>query len=417
MEKKPIEKLVRPLLVLIYVFLGAAAFHVFTKYLFMWFLPFVIGFAVSRMALPLSRAMEKKLKFKNGLASAAASVIMMIAVIAAVGALGYVLALWIIPYVKRVFTTLSGTMEQLTSTWASLIVALDAIFPADVSKSIQDALSSLPKNFDFMGKVVSPVLSAAGSLPMTIFSVVVTPLSAFFFTKYNAGITGILKSSLPEKIYEAVSRVYHNLLSKLGKWLKAQCILCGIDFVVIFAGLLITGVNNAFTASCLIFVVDFMPVLGSGLVLIPWAIIALLMGNYRVALGVAIVYVVVLVVRNMLEPHVLAAQINMNPFVTLLSIYAGYRLYGVVGMVMLPLLAITVVQLNDWGYIRLWRSPEPAAEAESPPPKSRLKVSVLNFEKPGKEKSSGSGGKRGENGSGLENETKDEKIPEDTEKQ
>ncbi|MBR4941437.1 MAG: sporulation integral membrane protein YtvI, partial [Clostridia bacterium] len=324
MEKKSLEKLARPLLIIIYVAVGVLFFHLFVKYLFMWFLPFVIGFVVSRLAIPFCRWLKKKLKFKNGIASAVSAMLMMLALLAVIGAFGYGMSLWVIPYVKRVFTTLSGTMEQLVSTWTSLIVWLDDIFPADISKMIQDAISDMPKKFDLFGKVVSPVLSAAGSLPMIIFSVVVTPLSAFFFTKYDPEIVDILRSTLPEKVYEASHKVYHSLISKLGKWLKAQCILCGIDFALIFSGLLITGVNNALLIAVLIFLVDFLPVLGSGLVLIPWALIALLMGNYKVAIGVAIIYVVVLIVRNILESHVLGAQINMNPFVTLLSIFVGY---------------------------------------------------------------------------------------------
>ena len=379
MENKSLEKLLRPLLIIIYLILGVLAFHLFVKYLFGWFLPFIVGFVVSRLALPLCRWMKKKLKFKNGIASGLSAVIMLVAVLVVVGALGYGGSLWVIPYLKRVISMFSGTMEQLVSTWASLIVWLDDIFPADVSKNIQNAIADLPKNFDFMGKVVSPVISVAGSLPFMIFSIVIAPLSAFFFTKYDSEIGDILKSTLSERIYEATTRTYHNLISKLGKWLKAQCILCGIDFVLIFTGLLISGVNNAFMAAALIFVVDFLPVLGSGIVLIPWAIIALLMGNYKVAIGIAIIYVVVLVIRNMLESNVLGAQINMNPFVTLLSIYMGYRFYGVTGMLLIPLLVLTIVQLNDWGYIHIWK--KPAAQTGEEDPKGLLKAKIVKRKK------------------------------------
>ena len=377
MEKKSLEKLARPLLIILYIIIGVLVFHIFVKYLFGWFLPFVVGFVVSRLAVPLCKTLKKKLKFRNGLASGLSAVLMMIAVLAVVGALGYGISLWVIPYLKRVTTMFSGTMEQLVSTWASLIVWLDDIFPADISKTIQNAIADLPKNFDFMGKVVSPVINVAGSLPLVIFSCVVAPLSAFFFTKYDSQIGDMLKSALPETFYEATTRTYHNLISKLWKWFRAQCILCGIDFVVIFSGLLISGVSNAFMAAALIFFVDFLPVFGSGIVLIPWAVIALLMGNYKVAIGLAIVYVVVLIVRNMLESNVLGAQINMNPFVTLLSIYVGYRFYGVFGMLLIPIIVLTIIQLNDWGYIHLWKKPEEETGVSSAP-KNNLKVKILN---------------------------------------
>ncbi len=377
MEKPSFEKLVRPLVVLIYVALIVLAVHVFVKYLFLWFLPFFIGFVVSRPAIPLARRMTEKLKLRRGFSSAISSLLMVLGALVLVAGLAYVIGLWIVPYIKRVFATLSGTMEQLTATWASLVVTLDDVFPPEMSKGIQDAIASLPTKFDLMGTIVKPVINVAGSLPMIIFSVVVTPLSAFFFTRYHEPIVVVLKGVFTESFYEAASRTYHTLISKLWAWLKAQAILCSIDFAVIFAGLLITGVGNAFTAALLIFVIDFLPILGSGLALIPWALIALLMGNYRVAIGVAIVYVLVLVVRNSLEPHVLGSQINMNPFVTLFSIYAGYRLYGFVGMFLLPLTVLVVIQLNDWGYLHLWEKLTPEPEAETAVGK-KSRVRILN---------------------------------------
>ena len=136
LEKKSLEKLARPLLIIVYIILGALAFHLFAKYLFGWLLPFIVGFVVSRLALPFCRWLKTKLKFRNGLASAVSAVIMMIALLAVVGVLGYGISLWVIPYLKRVVSMFSGTMEQLVSTWASIIVWIDDIFPADISEMI-----------------------------------------------------------------------------------------------------------------------------------------------------------------------------------------------------------------------------------------------------------------------------------------
>jgi predicted PurR-regulated permease PerM len=116
--------------------------------------------------------------------------------------------------------------------------------------------------------------------------------------------------------------------------------------------------------------VDFLPVLGAGGVLIPWALIAFILGNVKLAIGLLVLYVVILMVRNLVEPHVLGQQIGMHPLLTLFSIYLGFRMYGFLGMLIVPLLFITVIQLNQWGYIRLWRDKNTDSEEEALPPDS-----------------------------------------------
>ena len=105
---------------------------------------------------------------------------------------------------------------------------------------------------------------------------------------------------------------------------------------------------------------------GAGTVLIPWALITLILGNFKLAISLAVLYAVILVVRNLVEPHVVAHQIGLHPLVTLMGICVGFRMFGFMGMFIVPLILLCIVKLNEWGYIRLW-------EVETPPlPKNEI---------------------------------------------
>ena len=101
--------------------------------------------------------------------------------------------------------------------------------------------------------------------------------------------------------------------------------------------------------------VDALPILGVGTALLPWAAASLLTGEFRRALTLVILYLVVLMVRNMIEPRIVGGQLGLDPFATLLCIYFGYRIAGFAGMFIVPVIVLTVIKLQEWGYINLSR--------------------------------------------------------------
>ena len=105
----------------------------------------------------------------------------------------------------------------------------------------------------------------------------------------------------------------------------------------------------------LVALMDALPVLGAGLALVPWALVELILGHYGRALGIAGLFAVILSVRNTLEPQLVGKQIGLHPLAALLSFFAGWRLAGLPGMLLGPILALILVKLQEWGYSRLWR--------------------------------------------------------------
>jgi predicted PurR-regulated permease PerM len=135
------------------------------------------------------------------------------------------------------------------------------------------------------------------------------------------------------------------LKKAIGGWLWAQCKLIGITFLVLTIGFFLLQISYAPVWAALISLVDALPVLGTGIILVPWSFICFLQGNSIRAVGLLGTYVVAVLLRSVLEPRFVGKQLGLDPLVTLFSMYAGYRLFGLGGMILSPLLAVTATQL------------------------------------------------------------------------
>jgi predicted PurR-regulated permease PerM len=128
-----------------------------------------------------------------------------------------------------------------------------------------------------------------------------------------------------------------------------------MTFTELSIGLSVLQIENSVGIAAIIAVADILPVIGTGSVLIPWSIVALFMQNYFLAAGLIILYIVVLAVRNFTEPKIVGDQLGLNPIVTLISIYLGYRIMGFGGMIVLPVATNILVGLHKSGKIKLWK--------------------------------------------------------------
>jgi sporulation integral membrane protein YtvI len=159
----------------------------------------------------------------------------------------------------------------------------------------------------------------------------------------------------PEKWQNRVRTIRSDLFGVLGKWARAQIILMGVTFAELFMAFMLFKIRPALTLAIVIAVIDMLPVLGTGTVLIPWAVLMLLAGRFGLATQLAITYGVVSIVRSCLEPKIIGSGMGLHPAATLLAMYMGYCLMGVAGIILFPFLLLFLKQLNDSEYIRLWK--------------------------------------------------------------
>lgn len=197
------------------------------------------------------------------------------------------------------------------------------------------------------GRLPGFFTSLLGWIPSGAVSLATGILAGFMISVRLPKLRQFLSGRMPPSWQEKYLPALRQLRKTLGAWLRAQLKLMSLTYVIVTAGLLLSGVSYAPIWALLVAVVDAVPVLGTGTVLIPWAIVALLQGRSLLAVGLLITYGVAVLTRTTLEPRLVGRQLGLDPLVTLVFFYAGYKLWGVLGMLLAPMLAAAAKSLTE----------------------------------------------------------------------
>ena len=197
--------------------------------------------------------------------------------------------------------------------------------------------------------------SLLAALPDAGLFLVTTVLAVYFTSLSYPGILAFLKRQLPAAWQSRGRDAARCFRSTILKWLRAELLLILSTFVVLLGGFLWMGLDYALLAAVFTALVDALPVLGTGTVLVPWALGCLLMGDTGRGVALLALYAVGLIVHTLLEPRLLAGQVDLPPITALLAMYLGFHFLGVGGMILLPVCLLLLKQFQDAGVIRLWR--------------------------------------------------------------
>ena len=165
-----------------------------------------------------------------------------------------------------------------------------------------------------------------------------------------------ISAQLPESLKSKLSLLRHYLKGSFSGLVRSQLILMGLTFFELAAAFMLMGVNNTPVIALVTAVIDALPVFGTGIVLLPWALWCFLEGSIPRALSLLITYGVVNIVRNCIQAKLLGDQIGLDPVMSLLAVYMGWRIWGVGGMLLFPVLFVTLRQLNELGIVKLWKT-------------------------------------------------------------
>lgn len=210
---------------------------------------------------------------------------------------------------------------------------------------------------------LSGVISTARQIPSVIIAVVIALVSACFMTAEYDKVKEFVVLQFPKEKRTDLSKAKNILKSSLSKMGRAYLLIMLITFIELFAGLSVLRLIGIFQSNYIVIIavvcaiVDIVPMLGTGTILIPWAVYNLIVGNYAMAVGLIIIYAVITVIRQIIEPKLVAGQLGLSPVVTISAMYIGLRLFGFIGMFITPLAIIMLKLLNDEGIIKLWKSP------------------------------------------------------------
>ena len=221
-----------------------------------------------------------------------------------------------------------------------LISRLDKSGHGGISDGIYEAILAAAR--DGAAKLSSSVTSfAAGCLcamPDAIFALAVSVISMFYLTMDYDGVRRSIGELLPERTHKRVSKIWHSVSKAASGYIRAYLILMLLTFGELFLGFAVLRIKYACLMALIVAVIDFLPGLGVGTVLIPWSVILLIGGDTRRAIGMLVLFGIMYVVRQFAEPRLVGGFIGIHPFLSLISAYAGYRLAGIAGMVFAPML-------------------------------------------------------------------------------
>ncbi len=302
-----------------------------------FFLPFVIGWIIAVIANPLVRFLEKRLKIIRK----HSSVIIIIAALAIVVGILYFSGVFLARQIIGVFKDLPEMYVGLQQQMNALAANLNGVY-AVMPENVQDFLNNAGSNImTYLGNAVSnmkgPSVTDAGSLVKNVAEVflmaIITLMSAYFFIADREKLGKMLKTITPDSIQKQYTLIKDNFAMAIGGYFKAQFKIMLVIIVILFIGFEILGINYSFLLALGIALLDFLPVFGTGTVIGPWAIINLINGHYMEAVCLTVIYLICQVVRQILQPKMVGDSIGLNPLATLVFMFIGYRVKGILGMI------------------------------------------------------------------------------------
>lgn len=328
------------------------------KYVLPLLMPFVIGMII---ALVFRRLIDK-IQQKTKLHRTVVSIIILLLFYTALGYLISIIGFKIVNFIAELAGNVPSIYDHtIKPSVESLVNNVTKEFPTSQSYIDDFMINFNDKIFTYIKGASTTILgktaSFAGMVPTLLIKMIFTIVSSFFFTIDYYRITQFIVFQFKGEKRDMILSLKDNGIGTLGKFIRAYSAIISITFVELSLGFWIIGIPNPLFFGLLVAIIDIMPILGTGIIILPWSIISFIIGNTRVGIGMLILYVVITAVRQTLEPRIVGQQIGLHPIVTLILMYVGAQLMGVLGLFSLPIIATLLLKLNEDGTIRILKKP------------------------------------------------------------
>lgn len=349
-------------------------------------MPFIIAFVFAAILQKPKNFLVRKTPLKKGLASAICvllALVLIALVFSLIGARMFDEIKGFIDYLVLQFKDLETLVDKVETWFSGVIASLPEFIEKSLAESSERFFTKLREsingesaeltqqitsgiagkfNMSWISTPLNGVISTARQLPNVFVAVIITIVSSCFLTSDFQRVMDFIKLQFPEKRRTDLTRAKAILKDSLGKMGKAYLIIMLITFVEMSVGLTVLRLIGVFESNYIVLIgaataiIDIVPLLGTGTVIFPWALYCLIMKDYGMAIGLVIIYVVISVIRQVIEPKLVAGQLGLSPIVTITAMYLGLKLFGFIGMFALPLTIIVLKLLNDEGIVNLWKS-------------------------------------------------------------
>ncbi len=317
------------------------------------FMPFVLALVTAWLLNPMVKGLQRRL----GLSRRLLSLLLILLAFAAAGGVLFGLG-------HSLFSEVSTLLNNWEGVWESLQVGVEAAdqwltkllsyLPAEVEEFVAGSLDHLWADFSGWVSTVMPMLGSwagnfAMSVPSFVVALTVFVMGAYFITADYPRYRFLLTHRLPPEVRTFFSHIKHTALGAFAGYIRAELIISIGVFAILLVGFLIIGQSYAVLLALGLSILDFIPIIGSGTVMVPWAAVDLLTGNWPHALGLMVVWGLICIFRRVAEPKAVGSQTGLSPILSLISLYVGMRLAGVVGMVLGPVLCLVAINVARTG--------------------------------------------------------------------
>lgn len=336
---------------------GAAVFVVL--FALPWLAPFVLAIISARLTEPVILFLKKRYGILRGFSAAACTLLFIVLLTAFI-------TLFLSSLVSRLadiaetlprylapLPNLADNMQaRLRTLISDVSPEMRGFFEAGVSNMLArlNALPALAAE-----KLLAFLSTCASCTPRVVMFVLTYAIATFFISSTYPTVIEFFVRQFPERLQEKVRRMRSDMFGTLGSWLRAELILSGVTFTVLLAAFFLLGVKGPVSAAFTVAIIDALPVLGTGIILVPWALLLFIGGQYSRGAALIVVWGFACLLRSFLEPKIIGGRVGLHPAAALFAMYLGLSVLGVVGMILFPLILIILKQFNDSGYITLWK--------------------------------------------------------------
>lgn len=359
----PEKGYLRVLVIILYTAIVILALFFGFKYILPSLLPFITAFLLISAAKPLISFCVQKLGISKKLASGALTVVL-------VSTLSLILYFAVSRLLHETVTLAAflangGLTDMLEMLSVRVSDFLRRIPGGSIGSTLSDSVSEKILNADkllldfagnFYPKIVEKIMSFLAFFPQAVVFTVLMFISMFYIGSDYEKIVSFISAQFSGKSKEFVSSLKNQFFKTVKDLFRAYLFLTLITFSELLTGFLILKVNYAVILALIISFVDMLPIFGTGTILVPWSVISLFLGDTARAVGLLVLYGIITVFRQMLEPKIVGGSIGLYPLVTLIAMYAGVRFMGFSGLFVFPIGAIIIKSLNEREIIRLYKN-------------------------------------------------------------
>lgn len=323
------------------------------KYILPVLVPFIIALVFSVLMEPVIRILQRRAKMSRGFATMTA----MLFVFGGIAVLLSVIILQLVAELIHLSVSLPGLAAEFRVYYQDLIERATAFYvtlPPGVIASLEQNITNLAANLQgLISRAVNSILLFISFVPGTITILVVSLLATYFLARDRHLMVELLLRLIPAPWGEKTVVVMREISSAFMGYLRAQAILVMITMIISVTGLYLIGADYALTMGLLVGFFDLIPVLGPATVYIPWMIWSFATGAAGFGVKLVVLYVLVLIVRQVLETKIVSSNLGLHPLATLVAMYAGLKTLGLAGLILGPILLIAIQAVIKAGVFTL----------------------------------------------------------------